>query len=316
MAGRADNSENYRYGFNGMEKDNEFTNSTSHYDFGARIYDSRLGRWLAVDPLFINFPNYSDYVANANNPVYFIDLKGEKFTGYVARLYYKSIMGQIDNYLALNPNDADVLDLKNLLQRMEDLDVSISVKLVDRRLTSEEYSRGVKNGNITYDNNVNQIVLNIYDIFVQSGASWERKSYENDHLQHFVHELEHARQLIDKEIALADHDDDGIYDRGQYSYDYTDEINAFTMQNKFVSMSRKPIPVEKQLNTPNYNRLKMTNPGPENLTDFERSSNFIHGENIKTNSQLATDNKHGSGIYLAEEDRQLIENITNQIIEE
>ena len=39
----------YRYGFNGMEKDDEHTQGK--YDFGARIYDSRLGRWLAVDPL-------------------------------------------------------------------------------------------------------------------------------------------------------------------------------------------------------------------------------------------------------------------------
>jgi hypothetical protein len=40
----------YRYGFNGMGNDNEVTeNSGDYLDFGARIYDSRLGRWLALD---------------------------------------------------------------------------------------------------------------------------------------------------------------------------------------------------------------------------------------------------------------------------
>jgi hypothetical protein len=34
----------YRYGFNGMEKDDEVKNGKGNsYDFGARMYDSRLG---------------------------------------------------------------------------------------------------------------------------------------------------------------------------------------------------------------------------------------------------------------------------------
>lgn len=47
ITARAYASEGYRYGFNGMEKDNE--NNSGAYDFGARVLDSRLGRWLAMD---------------------------------------------------------------------------------------------------------------------------------------------------------------------------------------------------------------------------------------------------------------------------
>lgn len=36
-----------RYGFNGKEKD--FETANDDYDFGARIYDGRLGRWLSLD---------------------------------------------------------------------------------------------------------------------------------------------------------------------------------------------------------------------------------------------------------------------------
>ncbi|MCC5944071.1 MAG: hypothetical protein JJT94_04000, partial [Bernardetiaceae bacterium] len=42
-------SEGYRFGFNGMENDKDLNDGA--IDFGARIYDSRIGRWLSVDPL-------------------------------------------------------------------------------------------------------------------------------------------------------------------------------------------------------------------------------------------------------------------------
>jgi RHS repeat-associated protein len=41
----------YRYGFNGMEKDDEVKGSGNSLDFGSRIYDARTGRWLSVDPV-------------------------------------------------------------------------------------------------------------------------------------------------------------------------------------------------------------------------------------------------------------------------
>ena len=46
----------YRYGFNGMEMDNEVKGTGNHIDFGARGYDSRIGRWLSVDPLSYRQP--------------------------------------------------------------------------------------------------------------------------------------------------------------------------------------------------------------------------------------------------------------------
>ncbi|WKZ76255.1 MAG: RHS repeat-associated core domain-containing protein [Vicingaceae bacterium] len=47
------------------------------YDFGARMYDARLGRFLSVDPQTSKLPNWSPYAAFANNPIYFIDPDGE-----------------------------------------------------------------------------------------------------------------------------------------------------------------------------------------------------------------------------------------------
>lgn len=67
---------NYRFGFNGKEKDNEIKGEGNSYDFGARIYDPRTGRWESLDPLFSHFPFISNYSFASNNPIQFIDYNG------------------------------------------------------------------------------------------------------------------------------------------------------------------------------------------------------------------------------------------------
>jgi len=47
----------YRYGFNGKENDNEVKGSGNQQDYGMRIYDPRLGRFLSVDPLYREYGN-------------------------------------------------------------------------------------------------------------------------------------------------------------------------------------------------------------------------------------------------------------------
>ena len=64
----------YRYGFNGKEKDPAF--GLLHYDYGFRIYHPGLGRFLSVDPLAGNFPSWTPYHYVHNNPLRFIDPTG------------------------------------------------------------------------------------------------------------------------------------------------------------------------------------------------------------------------------------------------
>jgi len=66
----------YRYGFNGMEKDDEFKGEGNSYDFGARMYDARIGRWLSVDPLYSVFPGDSPYIFSGNCPIVLTDSQG------------------------------------------------------------------------------------------------------------------------------------------------------------------------------------------------------------------------------------------------
>ncbi|RYY45267.1 MAG: hypothetical protein EOO06_16800, partial [Chitinophagaceae bacterium] len=62
----------YRYKFNGKEEDLE----TSTQDYGMRIYDPRLGKFLSEDPLFKEYPWFTPYQFGSNNPITCIDLDG------------------------------------------------------------------------------------------------------------------------------------------------------------------------------------------------------------------------------------------------
>ena len=66
-----------RYGFNGKMKDSEVEGEGDVYDFGARMYDARLGRWLSLDPEQKKYPHISPYNAFENNPVCFKDPDGK-----------------------------------------------------------------------------------------------------------------------------------------------------------------------------------------------------------------------------------------------
>ena len=69
-------SANYRYGFNGKEMDNEVKGTGAQYDYGFRIYDPRIGRFLSVDPLFQSYPWYTPYQFAGNKPIWANDLDG------------------------------------------------------------------------------------------------------------------------------------------------------------------------------------------------------------------------------------------------
>jgi RHS repeat-associated protein len=66
----------YRYGFNGKEEDDEVKGDGNQQDYGMRIYDTRLGKFLSVDPLAREFPYLSAYQFAANSPIENSDLDG------------------------------------------------------------------------------------------------------------------------------------------------------------------------------------------------------------------------------------------------
>ncbi len=68
----------YRYGFNGKENDKDI--SEGSLDFGARIYDGRLGRWMSVDRFAKAYSSNSPYSYSLNNPIILKDEGGNWIT--------------------------------------------------------------------------------------------------------------------------------------------------------------------------------------------------------------------------------------------
>src|SRR4030095_8603711 len=75
MENRTYQSANVKYKFTGKERDNELE---SNYDyFGARYYDSRIGRWGQVEPLLNKYVNVTPYNYSLNNPLVLTDPSGK-----------------------------------------------------------------------------------------------------------------------------------------------------------------------------------------------------------------------------------------------
>lgn len=66
----------YRFSFNGKEDDSETYVERNEYDYGMRIYNPRLGRFLSVDPLSPKYPMLTPYQFASNTPIWAIDLDG------------------------------------------------------------------------------------------------------------------------------------------------------------------------------------------------------------------------------------------------
>jgi RHS repeat-associated protein len=67
---------NYRFGFNGKENDNEAKGNGGQIDYGMRVYDPRVGKFLSVDPLTSQYPALTPYQYASNSPVDGIDEDG------------------------------------------------------------------------------------------------------------------------------------------------------------------------------------------------------------------------------------------------
>ncbi len=111
LPGRNFNSKEYRFGFNGKEKDDETYGEGNEYDFGDRIYSPRLGRWLSVDPLQKKYSWLTPYHFTANNPILYVDKDGRDYgvivdhktrTITVTATYYTTAANQNEAQSAVN----------------------------------------------------------------------------------------------------------------------------------------------------------------------------------------------------------------------
>ena len=83
-------SDAYRYGFQGQERDDEVKGEGNSHNYKYRMHDPRLGRFFATDPLEIKYPYYSPYQFSGNRVIDMIELEGlEPYEATVAEIITK-----------------------------------------------------------------------------------------------------------------------------------------------------------------------------------------------------------------------------------
>ncbi len=145
-------STKYRYGFNGKEMDSSINGNGVDYDYGARIYDARVAKFLSVDPLFQSYPWYTPYQFSGNMPIAAIDLDGLEQRVVV---YYKSNQG--------NPYKVIIYKMTN--KDNEAIDLQIQAVVNQHRagtniakgnaLVFDVYNEGAKNEQVVLVNSRN-----------------------------------------------------------------------------------------------------------------------------------------------------------------
>lgn len=142
MPGRSYTSENYRFGFNGMEKDDEI--AQGNLDFGARIYDSRIGRWLSPNMFEYEYCAWSPFNFAADNPMLFIDPDGNRLFislesfNETSNSLQLSLPSDLDGFISISRTTGEVTLHKEKLteQHLNDPAVQLLINTVE---TSEIY---------------------------------------------------------------------------------------------------------------------------------------------------------------------------------
>ena len=75
--------------YNEKENDNDVKGEGNQQDYGMRIYDPRLGRFLSVDPLMKGYPMLTPYQYASNRPIDGVDLDGAEYIHYYVFLNKK-----------------------------------------------------------------------------------------------------------------------------------------------------------------------------------------------------------------------------------
>jgi len=87
----------FRFGFNGKELDDKVNSTGGSYDFGARIYDPRLGRFYTLD-FYVNRQSWqSPYLFANNSPIVGVDVNGTVFKIYASAKQAERFQRKLQN---------------------------------------------------------------------------------------------------------------------------------------------------------------------------------------------------------------------------
>lgn len=228
----------YSYGFQGMEKVDELNGNGNSYITHFRLLDTRLGRWFSVDPILSALE--SPYVSMGDNPIWFNDVKGDKFTK-TAKQVVKKYKGKLKERIKEEKNKLEMYkkfegDLyKDKIKKAEDNIKKLKgAKKELRKLkwSSQEY-------NVVFDSNLGaegKTKFNEKTGAVDVVIKGKETDDFLDQVATVAHEFTHAYQFETGKISLTVTSQEvadkfGMSDEERYGggtiYDRSDEREAF-----------------------------------------------------------------------------------------
>jgi len=220
LPNRHENAGEYRYEFNGMEKDDEVSGEGNSYTAEYWQYDSRLGRRWNVDPIVKH--HESPYATFANNPIWFIDPSGAD-TSFVNK-------GARDLALDLiNPDSKNYNEkfASNFQKMVDDKETVYSFEKWDKAQTEKK-----ENGmlSITFGEFIGQGKNDKGQNLVNIGFSLE-SSNQGHQLDALFEEFDHAMQFMGQRIGFYEVDGKWV----SISYDFYDEVDNKISRARYLN---------------------------------------------------------------------------------
>lgn len=91
-------TKDYRFGFQGQEKDDEVNGKNNSINYKYRVHDPRLGRFFAIDPLFYQYPANSSYAFSENIVINSTELEGQESKVMIVELNNRKRIQRITYY--------------------------------------------------------------------------------------------------------------------------------------------------------------------------------------------------------------------------
>jgi RHS repeat-associated protein len=154
------NNKTYKFGFNGKMNDDDVKGLGNQQDYGMRISDPRIGRFLSVDPITRQYPQLTPYQFASNSPIAGIDQDGLEFIGAgwlidkasegLSKLGMPRAAGFVSSYghsLLLDPAYSSVEHIqkikdKKFVEAAKDYDPTGLTRLPDIYKTGEKAVKG------------------------------------------------------------------------------------------------------------------------------------------------------------------------------
>jgi RHS repeat-associated protein len=258
-----------RHGFNGKEQNPEINGEGNSYDFGARIYDPRIGRWFSPDRDYkAAWSPYSSFYNNpnividpdGNNEIVVIDTKSKTITIYQPVLY--------------NGKQNDIMAKSGAT--MKDLEAAANKKWEDseHKKVMVKVSNGVAE---EYTMTFKTIIIEAKDD--QEYASKEKEfrdlgiAYTSMELKPNYGQSDYQKYGLEGHLNLTSSNRDVPYDIEMLTFMFTHE--AFG-HGSGLSHSLGVIDIEIVL--PNGRKTLVNNPAKSGISSYNRDNSFQQWE--------------------------------------